>query len=179
MLRNFVSQSKAAIKLLQKENSCAPLLARQHNQIYQRSGFLSKNFKPSNYLTNNKIPIMSISTTSLSLSPPSKKDEGNDSNVEKNIDDDSSSVDTDSKTNSNNIVHEYNTSISADEYSSSNSFPLCDKSLPVMPRYTITSTTAMHLNVTTSPRLQNFTTSSTNAERMGNQEVHCPECEKM
>ena len=58
-------------------------------------------------------------------------------------------------------------------------FPVCDKSLPVMSRNTITSTATMQMYVTTTPRQHNFTTSSSEQRPVEDQKPPCPECEKM
>ena len=187
MLRNCLNQSKVgAIKLLQREKFCAqPLLKQKYNNIHLHTGALSRHFKPSNCLRFNRIHIMSLSTTSISLdSPPMNPPYAGICEKSENADDKSSVNDAKSKeaVSKNNLFYEHNNiDMSVGEYTSPKNFPLCDKSLPVMPRNLITSTTAMHLQVATTPqRQQNFTTSSINSDRMGNQEkLHCPECERM
>ena len=187
MLRNCLNQSKAgAIKLLQRETFCAQLLLKQkYNNIHLHTGFLSKHLKPSSYLTINKIHKMSLSTTSISLdSPPLNPPYTGICEKSETEDDNSSVNDAKSKeaSSKNILIYEHNNiDVSVGEYTSPKNFPICDKSLPVMPRNLITSATAMQLQVTNTPqRQQNFTTSSINSDRMGNQEkLHCPECERM
>ena len=178
MLRNFVKISKAEIKLLQRHISCAQLVNLNQSTSEQDTTFLRKNLISPNYFRAQKIPVMSISTSNTSLiddfehskySEKSKKNETS-TNSEQIINSES--------------YHDYNNKkdLPFDEYAMNNTFPICDKSLPVMPRNTIISaTTSMSLQVTTSPRQHYYSTSSIDSDqgRIGNQELHCPECEKM
>ena len=121
---------------------------------------------------------MSISTSNTFLT-----DEFDKSECSENSNKNETSYNSESSFNPK-IYNHYNDEkdLSFDEYSVNNTYPICDKPSPVMPRNTIVSaTTTMTLQVTTSPRQHYYSTSSIDSDqgRMGNQELHCPECQKM
>ena len=177
MLRNCLNKSRAVIKSLQKQHSCAPLPILKPGRILPRATSLINNYQTFNFLSNFNIPIMSISTSNFNLKPPSVTDKSSSSSEENSVHD-NASIDLNSDTKSNPFYQEHNINKSCGVEYSSKITPLCDRPSSVIPRNIVTSTTAMHLQVTTSPR-QHFTTSSNDNIRMGNQELQCPVCDKM
>ena len=178
MLRNFLMISRAEIKLLQRHISCAQLVTLRQCKSNQDTTLLRNNFVTPNFRSTNKIPIMSISTSNTFLT-----DEFDKSKCSENSNKNETSYNSEPSFNTETYNH-YNDEKdrSFDEYSVNNIYPICDKPSPVMSRNTIVSaTTTMTLQVTTSPRQHYYSTSSIDSDqgRMGNQELHCPECQKM
>ena len=179
MLRNFFNISRAEIKLLHRHISCASIVKPSQTKPRQHTILLRNNLIPPKHITTTyKIPSMSISTSNTSL-----MDKFDNSKNSENMRNAETSNDSNQNTTLD-VHHEYTNKkdLLFDECATNNTFPLCDNPLPVIPRTTIISaTTSMHLQVTTSPRQHYYSTSSIDSDqgRIGNQELHCPECEKM
>ena len=179
MLRNFFNISRAEIKLLHRHISCATSVKPSRNIVPQHTILVRNNLLAPNEIRIFKVPMMSISTSNTSLIDQFDNPKGS-----KNMKNNSETSNDSEQSTTLESHHEYNNKkdLLFDERATNNTFPPCDKSLPVMPRNTIISATAsMQLQVTTSPRQHYYSTSSIDSDqgRIGNQELHCPECEKM
>ena len=178
MLRNFINISRAEIKLLNRHISCAQFLTIRQSKSDQNTPLLRKYFITPNFRSMQRTSSMSLSTSSTSLIDEFDKSKCSEKTIKNET-----STNTEPTFNPKSY-HHYNDrkGFSLDENTINNTFPICDKSLPVMPRNTIVSaTTSMTLQVTTSPRQHYYSTSSIDSDqgRMGNYELHCPACEEM
>ena len=176
MLRNFLSSSNTVIKIFQKQQWCTQL--RNHKQSLSGPFIIlhytnSASIKYSSLCTKSK---MSLASTSISLSGPSLTAKNLISSAEKSAKD-KSDDDSHLISKSNISSRDMNTNIAVGEHLLKN-IPLRDKSFSILPKNSISSTT-MQIQVTTSPRKQNFTTSSFDQTRIEDQNPPCPECEKM